>query len=154
VTSSAHRHLLLVPTIHRKSKPPAPKGTRGLSPRCHPNSGPRLRQESAPSQSGTGTGPDTLGLITLPRRQSLLVTRPQVGLQPASCWPLSVCGSQVHSTSAPVSAHTLPDSLNLAGSVLVLFAAFTILPAIDDSRTATCGGSFASNHNMRLVVCQ
>ena len=57
------------------------------------------------------------GIVTLP-----LASKPTF-----PCAGLSVCGSQIHSISALVSAHTCPDSLNLAGNLLFLFSAFTLL---------------------------
>src|SRR4030042_2059696 len=52
--------------------------------------------------SGTANLAIPWTVITLSLRQSLLD------------FDLSVCGSQVHSSLAQVSAHTLPDSLNSA----------------------------------------
>jgi hypothetical protein len=50
----------------------------------------------------------------------------------------SVCGSQTHSISALVSAHTCPDSLNPAGNLLFLFAAFTLLIPQDTTTLRIC----------------
>ena len=66
-------------------------------------------------------------LITLPPRQILLAS-----------W-LSVCGSQVHSASAPASAHTLPDSLG---------------PALKPTSLAQSLYAILGKSNSMLSICQ
>jgi hypothetical protein len=51
---------------------------------------------------------------------------------------LSICGSQTHSISALISAHTCPDSLNPAGNLLFLFSAFTLLIPQDTTTLQIC----------------
>ena len=161
MTSSAHHHLLLVPTIHGKLKPPAPKGTRGLSPRCHPN--------SSPTPSGAGPisiryrdwsrypGIDNASPATKPTRYPAS-GRPQASFRLATFGlrlpgPFDFCagiGSHLTRLSEPRWKCTSP----VRSLYHIMPAVEGSRSAISESRSATCGGSVASNDNMRPVICQ